>query len=232
VKGTGIRVAEDRLRSLVRAWKKEPTLRETAEAAVRYARLDGPLLDVGGRARLAPLLPELRVRFRYKNGRPEVDEYVVAVDDPDAFDEDDEEELIDLARDGILVEAPSRGVTWDVFALATWQLDDVIYNPVEAQAARQLPTLYLARQRILNRVETLYTARRRLMAEIYLDDGHARPPEAARKLLRLAELTALLSAVTGGAFLDLAAERGAPLAELAGSADPPATTSLENPRRR
>lgn len=236
VKGTGIRVTEDRLRELVAEWKREPSLRETAEAAIRYARLDGSLLDVSGRARLAPLLPELRVRFRYKNGRPEVDEYVVAVEDPDAFDEDDAEEIIDLARDGILVDAPSRGVTWDLFALATWQLDAIVYSPVEAQAARQLPTLYLARQRVLNRVETLYTARRRLMAEIYLDDGEARPADAARKVLRLAELTALLGGITGGAFLDLAAERGAPLAELTGSApgapDHAASTSLPNPRRR
>lgn len=235
VKGTGIRVTEDRLRDLVRTFNKEPSLRETAEAALRYARLDGRFLDVTERARFAPLLPELRVRFRYKAGRPDVEEYVVAVEDPDAFDETDAEEIIDLARDGILIDAPSRGITWDIFALATWNLDEVIYNPVEAQAARQLPTLFLARDRVLKRVESLYTSRRRLMAEIYLDDKPQRPSEQARKQLRLAELTALLSGLTGGAFVELAEARGATFPELHGSVvvpDGERSASLPNPRRR
>lgn len=235
VKGTGIRVSEDRLQRLVRDWKKEPSLEETAIAAVAYAGLDpNELRDAISRARFAPLLPELRLRYRYKRGRPDREEYIVAVEDPDAIDEDDTEEILDLARDGVLIDAPSRGVTWDVYALATWNLDAVLFNPAEMRAARQLPTVFAARQRVLNRVETLYTARRRLMAEIYLSDKAVHPAKHARTLLRLAELTALLSAMTGGAFLDVAQQRGAPLAELTGSLDPEpeAERTLPNPRRR
>ncbi len=256
VKGTGIRVSEDRLQGLVRRWKREPSLQETADAAIAFSRLDpGYLAGVSRRARWAPLLPELRLHFRYKRGRPEVDEYVVVIDDPDAFDEDDAEEIIDLARDGILVNAPSRGVTWDVYALATWNLDDIVYNPAELVAARQRPALFRARESLYNRVESLYTSRRRLMAEVYLSPAGKRPAEQARALLRLAELTSLLAALTGGAFVDLADARGATLPELAGSFDlgapadePPVglaranrnavapsgerSRSLPNPRRR
>lgn len=232
IKGTGIRVTEDRLRDLVRAFQKEPSLRETAAEALAYARLDGSFTDVGTRARWSALLPELRVRYRYKVGRPEVDQYVVAVPDPDAFDERDTDEIIDLARDGILIDAPSRGVRWDVFAFASWDLDDLLFHPAEVRVARQLPTLHLARERVLNRVEKLYTSRRRLMAEIYLAEGQLRPSEQAKRLLRLAELTALLSGATGGAFEEMAAARGASLDELTGSADIADPATLPNPRRR
>lgn len=232
VKGTGIRVTEDRLRDLVRTFQKEPSLRETAEVALVYARLDGSFAEAGTRARLSALLPELRVRFRYKRGRPDVDQYVVAVADPDAFDERNTGEILDLARDGILIDAPSRGVRWDVYALASWRLDELIFSRAEVRAARQLPTLHLARDRVLNRVEKLYTARRRLMAEIYLSEGQVRSAEQARRLLRLAELTALLSGATGGAFVELAEARGAPLNELEGSTDLADPPSLPNPRRR
>lgn len=234
VKGTGIQVTEDRLQRLLRAWKKEPSLRETAQLAVDYSRLDPTAMrDAMGRARLAPLLPQLRGSFRYKRGRPDVEEYIVAVDNPDAFDEDDTEDILDLARDGILIDAPSRGVRWTFFVLATWELDELLYNPAEVAAARQLPMVFNARQRVLNRVETLYSARRRLMAEIYLADGRDRPMDEARDRLRLAELTSLLGAMTGGAFLDLAEERGATLTDLTGLPLPEGDDSaLPNPRRR
>lgn len=201
-RGGRLEVTRDAHAALRRRWQGEPSLQEVATAALTYAQLVDPSMETSvSRARLSPLLPELQLSLRYARGRPDVDEYVVVVDQQDAFDETDAEELFNLAREGILVDSPTRGITWQIFALATWSLDDIVFNRAEVLAARQLPMLIDARRRLLREVQTVYSARRRLATELSTSP-ESNAPLLAQKLLRLEELSARLDSLTGGATGD------------------------------
>ncbi|MFZ9890181.1 MAG: hypothetical protein ACO3JL_22005, partial [Myxococcota bacterium] len=214
-RGGRLEVSPDVHTALRRRWQRELSLQEVAAAALTYAQLVGPSMETSiSRARLAPLLPELQLSLRYVRGRPDVDEFVVVTDQQDAFDETDAEELIDLAREGLVVDSPTRGITWQIFALATWSLDDIVFNRAEVLAARQLPMLIDARRRLLREVQTLYSTRRRLAAELAVA-SETSPPLLAQKLLRLEEVSARLDGLTGGdagdGLVPAAAPRGGEL---------------------
>jgi hypothetical protein len=237
VKGTGVRVGQEQLRRLMRAWQKEPSLQETTGAALAYAQIDFQrTLDMMSRARWAALLPGLQATFDIRNQTPDRQILVVSADNADLFDESNIDEILFLSGDGLFDQAPSQGIIWQVFVVLTWNLDRTIFNASEVAAARQLPILLNRERQVMTRVRTLYGARRRLMTQIQFnkDTGEARQ-EAAR-LLRLAELTSLLSATTGGAFVQMAQERGASLPELELEyglfRDPEPTAALFNPRGR
>lgn len=213
-RGTGISVSLDRMRELERRWAKEPTLSEAGDAALAYARVSVDAYEgMAWRARWAGLAPELRARYRYLNGRPDRETYVVLVNDPDVFDADNLEDFIDLYRDGDVERVPSRGQVHEVFVLASWDLDRIVFAPWEMRHVRLKPTLVSAEQRVIGRVRSLYTARRRLAAQIYLDGERGDAREYAARLLRLAELTSQLDALTGGFFTKAAEARGARLDE-------------------
>jgi photosystem II stability/assembly factor-like uncharacterized protein len=208
-KGTGIEVASSEMRKLQRLWRKEPTLSELSHQALDAARLDvGVLRSAKIRARLSSLLPELRATYRYVNGRPDVDTYIVVVDDPDTFDETDGDELIDLARSGFLLDTPSVGQTHTLWVTLRWNLDRVVYDPGERDLTRLTPNVHSAQSRILNRIQTAFGARRRLQMQMTTNEA-TDPRVAVARMLRLSELTAILDAATAGGFLDTAAKRGA-----------------------
>jgi photosystem II stability/assembly factor-like uncharacterized protein len=229
LKGTGIKVALDKLRALRREIKKEPTVMETMERAMRYARVD--LRVVHGlmtRARIAPLLPRVRTAFRFATSdKLAIDEEEIQDFLDDDFDDQDVSDLdpsvIEAITDQLNLESVNDPRGYELWLVAEWDLDAVILNNQEIAAARRRPESARAEQRIAGRVRTLFVARRRLMAERVLADEKPDTEKATRDTLRLAELTSLLDAVTGGWFSDEARRRGASLEELSydGVADRP-----------
>jgi len=82
---------------------------------------------------------------------------------------------------------------------ATWSLDRLIFSPEEVRAARAMLDAGIAREQLLIRVTQLYFERAQLLIERDLE-----PPESAAEALaqeiRLRELEALLSGLTGLRF--------------------------------
>ena len=84
---------------------------------------------------------------------------------------------------------------WDVSL--SWDLGDLIWNADQTSIDSRAKLLTELRQDILNEVTRLYFERRRLQGEITQDAGLGDENE---KKMRLEELTALIDALTGGAF--------------------------------
>ncbi|MBK8265895.1 MAG: hypothetical protein IPK80_31770 [Nannocystis sp.] len=82
---------------------------------------------------------------------------------------------------------------------ATWSLDRLIFSPEEVRAARAMLDAGIAREQLLIRVTQLYFERAQILIERDLE-----PPESAAEALaqelRLRELEAILSGLTGLRF--------------------------------
>lgn len=84
-------------------------------------------------------------------------------------------------------------------ARATWDLGRLIFNPDELRAARAALDAAAERERVLVAVTQLYFERQRLLLEIALlpaRDGQ----EAIGRLVRVAEIEAVLTGLTGLSF--------------------------------
>ena len=82
---------------------------------------------------------------------------------------------------------------------ATWELDRLIFNVDELRAARAALDVADTRERLLVRVTQLYFERSQLLLEIAslpARDGH----EAVGRHVRLAEIEAVLTGLTGLSF--------------------------------
>jgi len=212
--GTGILVDEDRLRVLEDAWRREPTLRETVEAALDYAQIHPRhFRPLATRARLSALAPRIQLQYRYNLGRrtDTTDRYVVLDDEPDEFDADDEKDYIDLYDQGLADFAPQRGNFHSIFATFSWRLDRIVFNADEPRVLRISPNRQRAEARVADQAQVLFVARRRLHAQIVLDDAERSVASRAAAVVRLQELDALLDGMTGGRFIGLASERGGAL---------------------
>jgi hypothetical protein len=88
---------------------------------------------------------------------------------------------------------------WNVGIQGTWDLDELIYNPVEPRVAREQVRLINMRDRVVDEVTRRFYERRRLQIDMELS-----PPtdlnDRVRKELRIQELTADMDALTGGWF--------------------------------
>lgn len=213
-RGTGIQVALGHMRELQRRWRTQPTLAELGFAALRFASVvPEAWTEMSVRARLAAYAPQLRASYRFVNGRPNQWQYVILIDDGDPIDMSSPDDLLDLYRDGEAELRPAIGDRHEVFVTATWNLDRLLVSPSEVGLARLRPEMANAEQRIVSKVRALYSAHRRLESELYLTRESAAGAGYAVKLLRLAELTAQMDAMTGGYFLRTLQERGGELEE-------------------
>jgi len=212
--GTGILIDEDRLRVLEDAWHREPTLRETVEAALDYQQIHPRhFRPLSTRARLSALAPRIQLQYRLSLGRRDdaATRYVLLDDEPDDFDGDDQKDLIDLYDQGLADFAPMRGNFHTIFATFRWRLDRIVFNPNEPRVLRISPTRQRAEARTADQVQALFVARRRLHAQIVLGREKTSLSNRAAAVVRLQELDALLDGMTGGRFLTLATERGGAL---------------------
>jgi hypothetical protein len=87
-----------------------------------------------------------------------------------------------------------------------WKLGDLVFNARETAVVRENRLVARERQRILQTVTQTYFERRRAQVDLLL----APPTDAAARTvaeLKIAELTAELDGVTGGAFSSMVRER-------------------------
>ena len=142
------------------------------------------------RARLAPWLPEVRVRVDRRFGRSEsldVSPAPLADAPPVSLDTVDE-------------------VRYE--ARATWDLSRLVFNPDELAAHAEALRMADVRREVESAVIRLYFERRRLKVEAVTTDGNDVASNLRREA-RIEELEAELDALTGGAFLRaMAGSRG------------------------
>lgn len=141
------------------------------------------------RARLAPWLPEVRFRVDRRFGRSEsldVSPAPLADAPPVSLDTVDE------------VRYECR---------ASWDLSRLIFNPDELAAHAEALRMGDVRREVEAVVIRLYFERRRLKVEALTTDGND-VASNLRRDARIEELEAELDALTGGAFLRIAAARG------------------------
>jgi hypothetical protein len=133
------------------------------------------------RARLAPWLPEVRVRVDRRLGRTEsIDLGGAALDTPSPVG-------VNTAND---IRYEGR---------ATWDLSKIVFNPDELAAHSQALRMSDIRREVESLVVRLYFERRRLKAEALASDAND-TASGFRLELRVLEIEAELDALTGGAF--------------------------------
>ncbi len=169
----------------------EPTEHETRAAALRHARLSGPLDTWSDRARLSNLVPTLELRAtvsRRRDAQTEYREDQVRDANGDFFVDDARQDVDRLWREG------------DGLALrARLDLGRAIFDPAELQAARLADQLRQRRASLATRVGEIYWRRRGHIARLRLsepDDVEHR----AELLALIARDTSTLDALTGDWF--------------------------------
>ncbi|MCS6799033.1 MAG: hypothetical protein NZ898_10980 [Myxococcota bacterium] len=168
------------LRAALRRYAHEPTVDEAVTGALRVARLDPELASrAAARARRSGWVPEVRVGAR--RGQ-QVDLSSLAVG---------------TAAGRTQLETGDRLA---VEAELTFRLADIVYGRDEVGWARERRALAEARIGLVRTVVGLYFERRRLQLERDLLGRSDLP-----RVMRIAELTAMLDALCGGLF-----ERGLP----------------------
>jgi competence ComEA-like helix-hairpin-helix protein len=176
------------VKKLLARYKDEPTVRETQEAAMRYAEVHPEVIQSWrSRSRLAGLGPQLRAEMRYVNTL---------------------DERVRTGGDSAPTQQNDTGTELRPLARAQWDLDRLIFNPDELRVSNQTVDLVRLRESVLDQVTKVYYERRRLQVDLEL----APPGDLAgrlRKELRLQELVADLDALTGGFFSQKLGERGA-----------------------
>jgi hypothetical protein len=164
-------------RGLLARFSGEPSVRETQDAAIRYAGIDGDRpASWRRRARVAGAAPELLAEYRRA-----------------------------AATDRTLGSQASGNVDYSGLdredrytARARWELDRLVFNPDELRVAAEAIEVVELRQAVVDQVTRLYFERRRQQIELLRPalDLDARLPLE----LRIQELTASLDGLTGGWF--------------------------------
>lgn len=168
--------AEIQANEVLAPFAGEPDVNRVQRAALDYAALHPEIYDaMRSRSRISAALPDLRFRVTKKLG-------------------DDRKE--DVVTGGVsIVEAGDLDLQGEV----RWRLGDIVFNARETAVVREGRYAVKERQRLLQSINQTYFERRR--AQIDLMRAPATDP-AARALaeLKIAQLTAELDALTGGAF--------------------------------
>ena len=160
----------------------EPSVVALQRAAVRLARVEPERArSMIRRSGRAAILPHLRLRVGQGGSG-----YVRGIDGVDRYD-------------------ASVTDSWHFEVDAAWSLDRLVFDHNEIAASREAQHLGLRREQLELEVAQLYFARRR--AQLELERGDATDPE--ERALEVAELTAILDSLTGGALSGGRAARGA-----------------------
>jgi hypothetical protein len=172
---TAQRSVQDRLEKL----KREPTVRQVQEAALRYFKVNqNTVASMRNRAGIKGLVPVMEVAGGYNRSN---------------LDEDTINQEFDRTDPWIIKGA--GGNAWNVRGKLTWNLPLLVFNAEELDVA----SLAGLMEGLLKESTRLYFMRRRLQVDMILS-----PPtnqaSLLSKQLRLEELTGLLDAMTGGWF--------------------------------
>ena len=166
------------IQSEIQALKKEPSIQQTQQAALRFFNIDaGAVQAMRGRASLKGLMPQLEARYRQNNSNLDVGTRNTTIqDDPFLFD-------------------TVQGRVHEFQVGLRWNLPALIFNP----EVLDVGSLAILQEGVLKEVTRLYYTRRRLQIDLILN-----PPNDAgtriSKELRIDELTSTIDAMTGELF--------------------------------
>jgi hypothetical protein len=188
-------VADADARKLLSRFDAEPTVNEVQQAALGYAQMQPELFEsLRSRSRSSAAHPELRFRVtkdQSNEGR-----------DVRLFDENARPVPRFVNQSATETDDDALELQGEV----KWKLGDMVFNARETAVVRENRLVARERQRILQTVTQTYFERRRAQVDMLLA-----PPgdPAARTVaeLKIAELTAELDGVTGGAFSRMVRER-------------------------
>ncbi|MCK6575480.1 hypothetical protein L6V77_30865 [Myxococcota bacterium] len=179
-------------KKLLARFDNEPTVNEVQQAALTYAAMHPEQYEtMRTRSRFAAVLPEVRLRVTQDKG-------------------DDQKQYQRYSESGAAAEPLSDTSTTDenleLQGEVKWRLNELVFNRYETAVVKEHRQVAKERQRILQSVTQVYFERRRAQVDLLL----APPGDAAGRTLaelKVAELTAELDGMTGGAFSRMAAER-------------------------
>ena len=198
-KGTGISINKDGFADLRQRFSREPSLEKIIELA-RAHRTLGNDNDRFARARWAPILPRLQLRFDMVERKGEATRDNFVFDDGTTIDDGTQ------INDGFLLVTPSDGTAWLFTGLMTWDLDRLILNPDEAALFRAQPVVQGGEHSLIDRVRELYVTRRRLIADREFGTDKARGTKAlidnVHRELKLQEIEAALASIVGSDVFD------------------------------
>ncbi len=188
-------VADADARKLLSRFDAEPTVNEVQQAALSYAQMHPELFEsLRSRSRWSAALPEMRLRVtkdQANEGR-----------DVRLFDENAQPVPRFVNQSATETDDDALELQGEV----KWKLGDLVFNARETAVVRENRLVARERQRILQTVTQTYFERRRAQVDLLL----APPTDAAARTvaeLKIAELTAELDGVTGGAFSSMVRER-------------------------
>lgn len=179
---------------ILQAAKTEPDLFETAQAAYRYANLDGdPAKEWRRKARQSAALPtlSLSVDTGYLNRAN------VSIQDS-----------ISVNSTGVTIGPASNNsnqylTNQTMFtAKAVWSLSETLFHPQSLGIERENRNRISDRQKLLEQVNQLYHERIRIKATIISQQNKLRPETHGQALLQAAlmQITGQLNLLTGGWF--------------------------------
>lgn len=184
--------ADAEAKKILARFDSEPTVNEVQQAALTYAAMHPELFEsMRTRSRWAAVLPEARIRVTKDDGdeQKQYQRYSGA-----------------MAPAEPLSDTSTTDQNLEIQGEVKWKLPELVFNNRETAVVRESRMVAKERQRILQTVTQTYFERRRAQVDLLL----APPGDAgARTLaeLKVAELTAELDGMTGGAFSRLVAER-------------------------
>ncbi len=157
----------------------EPTIQEVHQMVIDYADVSpGKIKDWKERARMKALLPSFSVGLDREGGN--LFHWNTAVN-PDELQK---------GRDY---------VGWDVSL--SWDFSDFIWSSEQTSIDSRAKLMVELREDLLSQVTRIYFERRRIQMEILNEDPGATGADASfERQLRIAELTAIIDAMTGGRF--------------------------------
>lgn len=179
-------------KKILARFENEPTVNEVQQASLTYAAMHPEQYEtMRTRSRFAAVLPELRLRVTQDKG-------------------DDQKQYQRYSETNAAAEPLSDTSTTDenleLQGEVKWRLNELVFNKWETAVVKEHRQVAKERQRILQSVTQVYFERRRAQVDMLL----APPGDAAGRTLaelKVAELTAELDGLTGGAFSRMVAER-------------------------
>ena len=165
---------------ILQRFDHEPGVRSVQRRAVTYAHAHpADVASWRSRARLASLLPEVRVAVDYDADADDTRTFTSATSEPRQVVGSDQKTGYELR--------------------ATWDLNEAVFNRSEVPIRRAVVNASRQRDSLVSEVTKIYFSRRRAQVDLLLaEDISAK--ERVKQELRIAELTAYLDGLTGGWF--------------------------------
>jgi hypothetical protein len=184
--------ADSEAKKILARFENEPTINEVQQAALTYSAMHPEQYEsMRTRSRFAAVLPELRLRVTQDKG-----------DDQKQYQRYSETN----AAAEPLSDTSTTNENLELQGEVKWRLNELVFNKYETSVVKEHRQVAKERQRILQSVTQVYFERRRAQVDMLL----APPGDAAGRTLaelKVAELTAELDGMTGGAFSRMVAER-------------------------